>query len=201
MLSGSRTSCNKFSGSLTSFLNFNKIPIYAIDYKREYLFIRGLNKEFMYLINKLDKINDGLFESNSVNRIKNIMKRFLRGQEKGKLKDISDLFLPYNLFSNFIFINEQFEFYKQRYDAFCDDDIYYESDDDSDDGDGEYLVDGKPYPGFIEFYDIFKKNFSQIKNEDSYSDDEDIDDYNIILPDTDVDTDVDTDDEYDSDNF
>ena len=25
----------------------NKIPIYAIDYKREYLFIRGLNKEFM----------------------------------------------------------------------------------------------------------------------------------------------------------
>ena len=188
----------------------NKISIYAIDYKREYLFIRGLNKEFMYLINKLNEINDGLFESNTVNRIKYNMKRFLRGQEKGKLKDISDLMLPYNLFSNFIFINEQFEFYKQRYDAFCDDDIYYESDyvsdDDSDDGDGEYFVDGKPYPGFIEIYDIFKKNFSQIKNEDSYSDDEDIDDYsddediddyNIILPDTDVDAD----DEYDSDNF
>ena len=194
------TSQTELIGKMTENAN-KKIPIYAIEYKREYLFIRGLNKEFMYLINKLDNLNDGLFESNTVNRIKYNMKRFLRGQEKGKLKDISDLFLPYNLFSNFIFINEQFEFYKQRYDAFCDDDIYYESDyvsdDDSDDGDGEYLVDGKPYPGFIEFYDIFKKIFSQIKNEDSYSDDEDIDDYNIILPDTDVDTD----DEYDSDNF
>ena len=114
MLSGSRTSCNKFSGSLTSFLNFNKIPIYAIDYKREYLFIRGLNKEFMYLINKLDKINDGLFESNSVNRIKNIMKRFLRGQEKGKLKDISDSFLPiydYSFIQEFyINVNYEYEF-------------------------------------------------------------------------------------------
>ena len=179
-------------GKMTENAN-NKIPIYAIDYKREYLFIRGLNKEFMYLINKLNEINDGLFESNTVNRIKYIMKRFLRGQEKGKLKDISDLVLPYNLFSNFIFINEQFEFYKQRYDAFCDDDIYYESDyvsdDDSDDGDGEYLVDGKPYPGFIEIYDIFKKIFSQIKNEDSYSDD-DSDDYNEYDS-----------DEYYSDNF
>ena len=179
-------------GKMTENAN-NKIPIYAIDYKREYLFIRGLNKEFMYLINKLNEINDGLFESNTVNRIKYIMKRFLRGQEKGKLKDISDLVLPYNLFSNFIFFNEQFEFYKQRYDAFCDDDIYYESDyvsdDDSDDGDGEYLVDGKPYPGFIEIYDIFKKIFSQIKNEDSYSDD-DSDDYNEYDS-----------DEYYSDNF
>ena len=178
---------------VSGFTSFNKIPEYVIDYKREYLFIRGINKEFMYLINKLDNLNDGLFESNTVNRIKYIMKRFLRGQEKGKLKDISDLFLPYNLFSNFIFINEQFEFYKQRYDAFCDDDIYYESDyvsdDDSDDGDGEYLVDGKPYPGFIEIYDIFKKIFSQIKNEDSYSDD-DSDDYNEYDS-----------DEYYSDNF
>ena len=34
----------------------------------------------------------------------------------------------------------------------------YGSDSDSDDDSvGEYLVDGKPYPGFIEFYDIFKK--------------------------------------------
>ena len=67
----------------------NKIPEYAIDYKREYLFIRGINKEFKYLINKLDDLNRGLFESNTVNRIKYIMKRSLRGQEKGKIKDIS----------------------------------------------------------------------------------------------------------------
>ena len=132
----------------------NKIPEYASDYKREYLFIRGLNKEFEYFINKLDNLNNGLFESNISNRIKNIMKRFLRAQEKGKLKDISNLNFQSDLFSNFIFINQQFNLYKIRYDAFCDD-SYDDSDDSDDDGDGEYLVDGKPYPGFIEFYDIF----------------------------------------------
>ena len=75
-------------GKMTENAN-NKIPEYAIDYKREYLFIRGINKEFKYLINKLDDLNRGLFESNTVNRIKYIMKRSLRGQEKGKIKDIS----------------------------------------------------------------------------------------------------------------
>ena len=100
-------------GKMTENAN-NKIPIYAIEYKREYLFIRGLNKEFMYLINKLDNLNDGLFESNTVNRIKYIMKRFLRGQEKGKLKDISDLFLPIYDYSYiqefFIDVNYEYEF-------------------------------------------------------------------------------------------
>ena len=65
----------------------NKIPEYARDYKKEYLFIRGLNKEFKYFINKLDDLNNGLFESNISNRIKYNMKRFLRGQ------DISNLML------------------------------------------------------------------------------------------------------------
>ena len=57
----------------------NKIPHYARDYKKEYLYIRGLNKEFKYFINKLDKLNDGLFESPIANKIKYNMKRFLRG--------------------------------------------------------------------------------------------------------------------------
>ena len=33
----------------------NKIPEYAKEYKREYLFIRGLNKEFKYFIENMDK--------------------------------------------------------------------------------------------------------------------------------------------------
>ena len=144
----------------------NKIPEYAREYKREYQFIRGINKEFKYLINKLDDLNNGLFESNIADRIKYFMKRFLRGQEKGKLKDISNLKLQRDDLNNLIFINEEFGYYKLRYDAFCDD-----SDDDSDDdGDGEYLVDGKPYPGFKEFYDIFKLFFNQIKYESCDSD-------------------------------
>ena len=180
---------NKISGAYSEFHNFiksNKIPEYAREYKREYQFIRGLNKEFGYFIKKLNDLNKGLFESNLTNRIKNFMKRFLRAQEKGKFKDISDFIFPDNILNNIIFINQQFGYYKLRYDAFCDDsdddsngfsDIVgdYDSDSDSDeynddsddDGNGEYLVDGKPYPGFIEFYDIFKKIFNQIKNDDS----------------------------------
>ena len=148
----------------------------------------------MYFVNKLDKLNDGLFESNTADRIKYIMKRFLKAQEKGRIKDISKLKLASNVISNLIFINEQFDLYKIRWDFFNDSDDSYDSDsDDSDDDDGgvsEYLVDGKPYPGFKEFYDIFKKIFNQIKNEDSDSDsDSEFENYNIILPDSDDDSD------------
>ena len=169
------------------FIKSNKIPEYAREYKREYQFIRGLNKEFEYFIKKLDDLNNGLFETNSTNSIKYYMKRFLRGQEDGRFKDISNFIFPDNILNNINFINQQFGYYKLRYDAFCDDsdddgsnsfsDIVgdYDSDSDSDEynddsdngGDSEYLVDGKPYPGFIEFYDIFKKLFNQIKNDDS----------------------------------
>ena len=200
----STTSQTELIGKMTENAN-NKIPEYAREYKREYQFIRGLNKEFGYFIKKLNDLNKGLFESNLTNRIKNFMKRFLRAREKGKFKDISDFIFPDNILNNIIFINQQFGYYKLRYDAFCDDsdddsDIVGDNDSDEynddsdDDGNGEYLVDGKPYPGFIEFYDIFKKNFSQIKNEDSYSDsDSDIEDFDIVLPDSD--------DDSDSDNF
>ena len=144
----------------------NKIPEYAREYKREYQFIRGINKEFKYFINKLDNLNNGLFESYIADRIKYFMKRFLRGQEKGKLKDISNLMLQRDDLNNLIFISEHFGYNKLRYDAFCDD-----SDDNSDgDGNGEYLVDGKPYPGFKEIYDIFNLFFNQIKYESCDSD-------------------------------
>ena len=161
----------------------SKIPEYAKDFKKEWLYIRGINKEFVYLINKLDLLNHGLFETTLANSIKNIMKDFLRAQEKGKLKNISNFILPSDITCNLNSINKNFKLYKLRYNAFCnddddDDDFVYDGDDDGDDGNGEYLVDGKPYPGFIEFYDIFKKIYNQIKNEDSDSDSEsDSDDF------------------------
>ena len=168
---------SKASGAYSEFKSFiknNKIPEYAKEYKREYQFIKGLNHEFRYFIKKLNDLNNGLFETNSTNRIKYYMKRFLRGQENGKFKDISNFIFPDNILNNIIFINQQFGYYKLRYDAFCDDSDDdsnsfsdkvgdYDSDSDSNEynydsdngGDSEYLVDGKPYPGFIEFYDIF----------------------------------------------
>ena len=197
-----------FATHLSDFKDFiksnSKIPPYARDFKKEYLFIRGINKEFKYFIDKLDDLNNGLFESHRADRIKYNMKRFLRGQEKGKLKDISNFMLPRYDVDNLIFINKQFSMYKIRWDFFnaSDDD---DSDDDIDvgdiiDSDDDDIVDSNNvYPGFKEIYDIFKLFFSKIKYEgcdsDSDSDsDSDIEDFDIILPDSD------DDDSY-SDNF
>ena len=182
------------TGIQASFTPFPKIPPYASNFKKEYLYIRGLNQEFKFFSNKLVDINKGLFESKNSSRIKYNIKRFLRAQEKGKLKDISNFIFPsYDIdnIRNIIFISEQFELYKIRYDAFCDDsddDNHYYSDDSDDDGDGEYLVDGKPYPGFKEFYDIFKLFCNQIQYK-GYDSDSDSEDFDIVFSDSDYDSD------------
>ena len=92
---------------VSGFTSKNKMPEYARKYKREYQFIRGINKDFKYLINKLDNLNNGLFESNISNRIKYNMKRFLRAQEKGKLKDISEFEIEYDIVFNLIKIKNE----------------------------------------------------------------------------------------------
>ena len=71
----------------------SKIPEYARDYKKEYLFIRGINKEFKYFVDNINEATRGLFENHRVVRIKYFIKRFLKGQERGKLQDISSLIL------------------------------------------------------------------------------------------------------------
>ena len=118
----------------------NNIPEYARDYKKEYLYIRGLNKEFKYFINKLDDLNNGLFESNISNRIKYNMKRFLRGQEKGKIKDISNLML-------------------QRDDYCYIEDFYF-----------YYEIEFGNKPSYKEFFDLIGKLYNKIKIEFVFSD-------------------------------
>ena len=149
------------------------IPEYATNYKKEYLFIIGINKEFRYILDKLDDLNNGLFESNRVNRVKNIIKRYLRGVERGKLKDISGIVFNDYEVNNIIKIKENFSKFKLRYD-FC-----IEGDDGFD-----------PYPGFKEFYDICELFYNDIKFT-SYSDsdsdsDSDSEELNISFTDSDI---------------
>ena len=121
-------------GKLTENAN-NKIPHYARDYKKEYLYIIGLNKEFKYFINKLDDLTNGLFESKIANRIKYNMKRFLRGQEKGKLKDISNFVLP-------------------RYDYSFLQECYFNI---------KYEVEFGDKLSYVEFFDLLEKLYNKIK--------------------------------------
>ena len=63
----------------------NKIPEYAKNYRKEWLFIRGINKEFKYFVENINEATSGLFKSNRANRIKKFIKKFLLSQERGKL--------------------------------------------------------------------------------------------------------------------
>ena len=97
---------SKSSGSYSDFKSFiknnNKIPEYAKDYKREYLFIIGLNYEFRYFKYKPEDVSFYEFFNNlHVKKIIKLLKMFLRNQEKGifskelnglKLKKKRDIF-------------------------------------------------------------------------------------------------------------
>ena len=159
-----------------STLNKSKIPDYAREYKREYQFIRGINKEFKYLIDFKNNCNNN-FKSYKLDRIMKFIKIFLRAQEKGRLKDISNLEFNYDDVDNIIDLiknlPEYFCFIQNHYD-------WRRGDDDE---------------SLISHYEIYKDDLelflSKLNVEIEYSDcdsDSDSDtDYNIIFPDSDND--------------
>ena len=174
-------------GFVTHFSDFknlnksnNKIPEYAREYKKECLYIRGLNKEFKYLYYHLDELNDGLFKSKRSDRLCYLIKRFLRAQESGKLKDISE-FVIYEFEVDYLIkIKERYHLYKLRYNAI--------NNVDSDDFDKDCGEDNEEvYPGFGYVYNLFKIFFDKLnieyKDRYSYSD--------IELLNSDIDSDSD----------
>ena len=176
---------------VTGFTSFNKIPEYAREYKREYQFIRGLNKEFKYFLNKQDNLNNGLFESYIADRIKYFMKRFLRAQEKGKLKDISEFEIPDDDVFNLNKIKVLFDAWKLRYDALNN---VSDSDEDFDE------VNEVVYPGFGKLYKLFKIFYNKLN---IYYEEEESDygEYEIKFVFSDSDRDSDSDSDSDSDDF
>ena len=82
-------------GILASFSDFkdfiksnNKIPEYAREYKREYLYIRGLDYKFKYFVeNKDDIFTYEYFYNDNVVEIIKLIKIFLKGEKKGKFKN------------------------------------------------------------------------------------------------------------------
>ena len=119
----------------------SKIPQYARDYKKEYLLIIGINKICFNFISKYETDSRKLFVSRYSDRIKYFIKRFLKGQERGKLKDISSLFLRKYDFSNLedLYLNMNYDF--------------EEDEKRSDDN-----------PGYRDFYELFCKFYDKIKN-------------------------------------
>ena len=180
---------------VSGFTSFNKIPEYAREYKREYQFIRGINKEFKYFLNKQDNLNNGLFESYIADRIKNFMKIFLRAQEKGKLKDISKFEIPDDIVFNINEIKVLFDAWKLRYDALNN---VSDSDEDFDE------VNEVVYPGFGKLYKLFKIFYNKLNiyYEEEESDNDSDGEYEIkfVYSDSDSDRDRDSDSDSDSDS-
>ena len=86
----------------------NVIPQYARDFKNEYLFIRGIDKEIRYFVDHIDEAFRGLFENHRVVRIKKFIKQFLLGQKKGKLQDTSNFEINNIDIDNLIKIEKNF---------------------------------------------------------------------------------------------
>ena len=162
------------SVGVTGVTSFNKIPEYARDFKNEYLFIRGINKEFKYVVESINEATRGLFENHGVDRIKKLINKFLLAQKLGYPNDVS----------NFEIESSEFKF--NQYIQFCKD--CYDEDD-------QIFVD--PYPGFKNIYDDYELFCSKFKincedsdsDSDSDSDGVNSDDLENLFSDSDSDSD------------
>ena len=165
----------------------NKIPEYAREFKNEYLFIRGINKEFKYFVDNINDASRGLFENHRVDKIK-IIKKFLLAQKLGYLNDVSNFEIKSSDVDYLIKIKKNFINFNQ-YIQFCKD-CYHE--------DEQIFID--PYPGFKNIYDDYELFCSKFKIKyeeginsfwdyctDSDSDGVDSDDLEVILSDSDSD--------------
>ena len=50
----------------------SKIPDYARNYRNEYLFMRGIDKEFKYFLENINDATRGVFQNHRVDKIKKI---------------------------------------------------------------------------------------------------------------------------------
>ena len=157
----------------------SKIPGYAMNFKNEYLFIRGINKEFKYVVENINEATRGLFENHRVDKIKKFIKKFLLAQKLGYLNDVSNFEIKSSDVDNLIKIKKNFHNFNQ-YIQFCKD--CYDEDD-------QIFVD--PYPGFKNIYDDYELFCSKFKinceDSDSDSDGVNSDDLEFILSDSDSD--------------
>ena len=147
---------------LTHFYNFNtydnsytqKIPEYAKDFKREYIYILGINKrcgEFMRILgDKTDSFEEVFWSSRAKALIRHF-KDFLEAQKMGKLQNISELKFKLSAVIKIIHLRNDLYFHMGNtfYADFFEDDEFQD---------------------FFENFIIFTNNL-KIKNKEDFEDD------------------------------
>ena len=121
----------------------NKIPEYARNFKNEYLFIRGINKEMESFVKKYLTDTTELFVSSYNDRIKSFIKKFMKAQELGYLNDTSCFKFKECDVENIVFLFERMHF-------------DFEEDEEFDEGHPD------DYPGYRDFYELFCKFYDKI---------------------------------------
>ena len=118
----------------------NKIPEYARDYKNEWLFIRGINKELKYFVENFFTDISDLFVFSYSNKIKSFIEKFMKEQELNYLKETSCFKFKGCDVENIVFVFERMHF-----------------DFEEDEGYPDYV------PGYRDFYELFCKFYDKIK--------------------------------------
>ena len=122
----------------------NKIPEYARDFEKEWLTIRGLNKECGNFIKSLDFGGD-LFNSSRAKGIKYCIRVILKAEELGKIKEISSLIFKECDVNRIYILKDVLDCYLELYRDIDSFEFDYKKYD---------LNIDKDYPGFREFYQM-----------------------------------------------
>ena len=180
----------------TNFKNSNtsnsKIPEYAKDFRKEWLYIRGINKKCGEFSKKLNNTteHEEVFWSFKPKALIKDFKNVLEAQKVGKFQNISKLKFKYFDVNNIEILEEQLDNYR---DLYVDPDSY-EFDEESYD-----LNIDIDFPGFRELFKLICLFNDKIKKEEpiinwiSESDDSDYFKTNNILLDSESDSDSDSD--------
>ena len=100
-------------------MNCKAIPSYAKSFKKEYIFLLGIDESFSYLYKDLDFIDveNGSMKKRSgwINTIYNDIKSYKKSLDYGELKDLSEEEINFEAFSNIENIEMIISDYLDRY--------------------------------------------------------------------------------------
>ena len=139
----------------------DKIPEYAKDFRKEWFYIRGINKKCGEILLKInfDADDEDLFNSIKVNNLKCHIKKFLKAQERGRLKDISGFYFKYFDVDNIDCLEEQlgeYSYYFLNPDSFnCDQEFFDFFD---------TIIDIQ-FPSYKDFFELIKLINDKIEKE------------------------------------
>ena len=163
-----------------------KIPEYAKDFKKEWLYITGINRKCGEFMKKLGDNTDSfekVFWSSRARALIKDFKNVLEAQKMGKLQNISDFYFKYFDANNIECLEEQLDNYRDLYvdpNSYQFDEESYELNIDID------------FPGFRELIKLVSLFNDKIKKEEHI--------VNIFYSDSDSDSDSESESESESDS-